>query len=349
MIQVRELTKVYGGSVAVDRLTFDVTPGVVTGFLGPNGSGKSTTLRLMVGLDRPSSGRATIGGRVLRDVDAPMREVGVLLDARAAPGGLRARQHLAWLARAGGVPARRVDEVLAEVGLADLAGRRVGGFSLGMLQRLGIAAALLGDPAVLILDEPVNGLDLDGVRWVRGLLRRCAAEGRTVVVSSHLLSEMDQTADEVLVLGRGRLLAHGSVTEITRAGAGTHIRVASPRACELAAALRAAGASVTQAPDAGGTLLVTGMTAPAIGDLAAGRGLALHELTERRATLEDTFIELTGDTVEYRADNHGADNHGADNRRADNRRADNRRADNHRAGSHRGTGHREVGRPGEQP
>ncbi|KQC39850.1 ABC transporter ATP-binding protein [Frankia sp. ACN1ag] len=324
MIQVRELTKVHGDTVAVDRLTFDVTPGVVTGFLGPNGSGKSTTLRLIVGLDRPTSGRATIGGRALRDLAAPMHEVGVLLDARAAPAGLRARQHLAWLARAGGVPARRVDEVLAEVGLADLGRRRVGGFSLGMLQRLGIAAALLGDPAVLILDEPVNGLDLDGVRWVRGLLRRCAAEGRTVVVSSHLLSEMDQTADEVLVLGRGRLLAHGSVTEITRAGAGTHIRVASPRAPELAAALRAAGASVTPAPDADGALLVTGMTAPAIGDLAVGRGFALHELTERRATLEDAFIELTDDTVEYQAVDR-------------------------RVVNHQGTGHREVGRRGEKP
>ncbi len=299
MISVRELTKVHGRAVAVDRLTFDVTPGVVTGFLGPNGSGKSTTLHMIVGLDHPSSGTATIGGRPFRELAAPMREVGVLLDAKAAPAGLRARQHLAWLARAGGLPRRRVDEVLAEVGLTDVAGRRIGGFSLGMLQRLGIAAALLGDPGILILDEPVNGLDLDGIRWVRALLRRCAGEGRTVVVSSHLMSEMDQTADEVLVLGRGRLLAHGSVTEVTRAGTGTHVRVASPRADELAALLRIAGAAVVPAADADGTLLVTGLAVRAVGDLAAEHGIALHELAERRASLEDAFVELTGDCLDY--------------------------------------------------
>ena len=299
MISVRELTKVHGRAVSVDRLTFDVTPGVVTGVLGPNGSGKSTTLRIIVGLDHPSAGEATIGGRPFRELAAPMREVGVLLDAKAAPAGLRARQHLAWLARAGGLPRRRVDEVLAEVGLTDVAARRVGGFSLGMLQRLGIAAALLGDPATLILDEPLNGLDLDGIRWVRRLLRRCAAEGRTVVVSSHLMSEMDRAADEVVVLGRGRLLAQASVTEITRAGSGTHVRVASPRADDLAALVRAAGASAVPAPNAREALLVTGLSAPAVGDLAAEHRIAVHELAERRASLEDAFVELTGRFVDY--------------------------------------------------
>ncbi|MBL7486734.1 ATP-binding cassette domain-containing protein [Frankia sp. AgB1.9] len=315
MIEIRELTKRYGGRTAVDRLTFDVTPGQVTGFLGPNGSGKSTTLRMIVGLDQPTSGTATVHGRRYRDIPAPMREVGVLLDAKAAPGMLKARQHLGWLARAGGVPAGQVDAMIELVGLASVADKRIGGFSLGMSQRLGIAAALLGDPGTLLLDEPVNGLDPEGIRWVRTLLRRLAAEGRTVVVSSHLMSEMEDTADRVVVIGRGRLIANAGVAEFTAASTSTHVRVASPRAGELEPILRRAGATVAPGegdlgdgdlgrggPRGGHVLVVTGRTAAEVGELAAAHGIALHELTQRRASLEAAFMELTHDSVDYRGD-----------------------------------------------
>ena len=241
---MRGLSKRYGATVAVAGISFEVRPGVVTGFLGPNGAGKSTTMRLIVGLDRPTAGSATVNGRPYQQLPAPMREVGALLDATAVHGGRTAHRHLTWLARAGGIRRSRVDEVLGQVGLADMAGRKVGGFSLGMSQRLGLAAALLGDPPTLLLDEPVNGLDPDGIRQVRVLLQDLAAEGRTVFVSSHLMAEMEETAEHVLVIGRGRLVADTSVAELTRRAGGGSVRVVSPRAAELAAALAAAGGLV---------------------------------------------------------------------------------------------------------
>lgn len=294
MISAHRLTKRYGETIAVAGLDFEVRPGFVTGLLGPNGAGKSTTLRLILGLDRPSSGSVAIGGRAYRDLPAPMREVGALLDAKAVHGKRSARSHLRWLAEAGGISRTRVDEVLAEVGLAEVAGRKIGGFSLGMSQRLGIAAALLGDPAVLLFDEPINGLDPEGIRWIRTLMQRLAAEGRTVVVSSHVMSELEATADRVLVMGRGRMIADASVDELTRRNG--FVRVVSPDA-----AMRdvLAGAGGVVSPEAGG-LAVHGLDAAAIGDLAAAHGLRLHELTPRRGTLEAAFMELTRDSVEYR-------------------------------------------------
>jgi|SRR5689334_1431755 len=294
MISAHRLTKRYGETIAVAGLDFEVRPGFVTGLLGPNGAGKSTTLRLILGLDRPSSGRVEIDGRAYRDLPAPMREVGALLDAKAVHGKRSARAHLRWLAEAGGVSRTRVDEVLADVGLAEVAGRKIGGFSLGMSQRLGIAAALLGDPAVLLFDEPINGLDPEGIRWIRTLMRRLAGEGRTVVVSSHVMSELEATADRVLVMGRGRMIADESVDELTRRNG--FVRVVSPDAA-LRDVLTGAGAVVTE--EAGG-LAVSGLEAPAIGDLAAAHGLRLHELAPRRGTLEAAFMELTRDSVEYR-------------------------------------------------
>ena len=298
MIAVRDLGKRFGSTVAVDGLSFDVLPGRVTGFLGPNGSGKSTTMRMILGLDRPTAGSVTVHGRPYRDAPAPMREVGALLDARAVQGGRTARAHLRWLATAGGVPRSRVDEVLELVGLADVAGRRIGGFSLGMSQRLGIAAALLGDPRTLLFDEPINGLDPEGIRWIRVLLRDLAAGGRTVLVSSHVLTEMEETADHVVVIGRGRLVADTGMAELT-ARAGGHVIVRSPDAAALAELLRGAGADVEPAGD--GALTVTHMPAPRIGDLAADRGVRLHELAPQRASLEQAFMELTRDSVEYAA------------------------------------------------
>jgi ABC-2 type transport system ATP-binding protein len=299
VIQARGLTKRYGSTVAVDRLTFDVEPGVVTGFLGPNGAGKSTTLRMILGLDHPTSGTVTVGGRAFRDLPAPMREVGALLDARAVHGARTARRHLRWLARAGALPRARVDEVLELVGLTDAADRRIGGFSLGMAQRLGIATALLGDPRVLLFDEPINGLDPEGIRWIRTLLQRLAAEGRTVVVSSHVMSEMEETAQHVLVIGRGRLVAATTIDELTRRGGIRRVRVVSPDAARLAPLVHRAGGDVTAHGD--GLLVVEGLDAAAIGDLAAAEGLRLHELTPQRASLEEAFMELTRDSVEYRA------------------------------------------------
>jgi len=298
MIEAQGLSKHYGATVAVDQLTFDIRPGVVTGFLGPNGAGKSTTMRMILGLDQPTAGSVRIDGRRYRDLDAPVRAVGALLDARAVHGKRTARQHLRWLADAGGLPRGRVEEVLDQVGLAEVAGRRVGGFSLGMSQRLGIAGALLGDPAILLFDEPMNGLDPEGIRWIRTLLQRFAAEGRTIVVSSHLMHEMEETAQHVLVIGRGRLIADTSIAEFTQRAAGSHVHVVSPDRARLGALLERAGGQV-QAGD-GDDLAVSGLAAARIGDLAAEHGLCVHELTPRRASLETAFMELTHDSIEYR-------------------------------------------------
>jgi ABC-2 type transport system ATP-binding protein len=294
MISATRLTKRYGETIAVAGLDFEVRPGIVTALLGPNGAGKSTTLRLILGLDRPSSGSVVIDGRAYRDLPAPMQEVGALIDAKAVHGKRSARAHLRWLAEAGAIPRTRVDEVLAQVGLAEVAGRTIGGFSLGMSQRLGIAAALLGDPPVLLFDEPINGLDPEGIRWIRNLMRRLAGEGRTVVVSSHVMSELEATADRVLVLGRGRMIAEASVDELTRRNG--FVRVVSPDGA-LRGVLEGAGGAVS---DEAGGLAVSGLEAAAIGDLAAAHGLRVHELTPRRGTLEAAFMELTRDSVEYR-------------------------------------------------
>jgi ABC-2 type transport system ATP-binding protein len=290
MIEVRSLSKRYGETVAVDGVSFDVRPGLVTGFLGPNGSGKSTTMRLILGLDRPTAGSATVHGRPYRELAAPLQEVGALLDAKAVHGNRTARRHLTWLARAGGVPLRRVDEVLELVGLTAVADRKVRGFSLGMSQRLGLAAALLGDPAVLLLDEPVNGLDPDGIRQVRLLLRKLAGDGRTVLVSSHLMAEMEETADHVLVIGNGRLVADTTLAELTRRHGGGTVRVVSPRPDRLTSVLVRHGGQVRSAPD--GALEVSGLTAAAVGDAAAAAGIPLHELTPLRGSLEEAFLEL---------------------------------------------------------
>jgi ABC-2 type transport system ATP-binding protein len=299
MIEVRDLTKRYGATLAVDGLTFTVRPGVVTGFLGPNGAGKTTTMRLILGLDHPVRGDAKVGGRRYRDLPAPLREVGVLLDGSTAHPGRRARCHLECLARSNHIQARRVDEVLALTGLQAVGGRRAGGFSLGMRQRLGIAAALLGDPPVLMLDEPVNGLDPEGIVWVRQLLRGLAAEGRTVLVSSHLMSEMALTADHLIVIGQGRLLRDASVREFTESFAAQTITVRSPQLEQLAARLTAAGAQVRPGPDE--SIEVTGLDAAAVGDLAAKAELTVHELVSRRASLEEAFMELTRDSTDYRS------------------------------------------------
>ncbi|MFE2410223.1 ATP-binding cassette domain-containing protein [Kitasatospora sp. NPDC059408] len=299
MIEVTELTKRYGRRTAVDGLTFTVRPGHVTGFLGPNGAGKSTTLRMVLGLNEPTSGTATVDGRSFRDLKRGLRHVGALLDAADVHGGRTGRAHLRALARSNAIPLGRVDGLLAEVGLADAARRRIGGYSLGMRQRLGIAGALLGDPPVLLFDEPLNGLDPEGVLWVRGLFRRLAAEGRTVFVSSHLMSEMEHTADRLVVIGRGRLIADEGLTEFSaRAGRSSVTVVAAEPAC-LAGVLTAAGATVRPAPE--GALAVTGLSAPRIGELALENRLLLHALTTRGASLEEAFMELTADSVEYLA------------------------------------------------
>jgi ABC-2 type transport system ATP-binding protein len=298
MIEVRELTKRYGAAVAVDGLSFQVRPGAVTGFLGPNGAGKSTTMRVLLGLDAPSSGEALVNGGRYARLRRPLHEVGALLDAGAVHGGRRAFDHLGWLARSNGIGTRRVAVVLERVGLAGVARKRVGGFSLGMRQRLGIAAALLGDPAVLLFDEPVNGLDPDGVRWIRGLMRALAAEGRTVLVSSHLMSEMELTADRLVVIGRGRLIADTSVGELaSRFGRGVLVR--SPRPEELAGVLASAGGTVEAAP--GGALTVVGLGAEEIGDRAAARGIPLYEVTPRSASLEEAYMALTAGSAEFGA------------------------------------------------
>ncbi|SNY24943.1 ABC transporter ATP-binding protein [Paractinoplanes atraurantiacus] len=297
MIEVRNLTKRYGPLTVVDDLSFTVQAGQVTGFLGPNGAGKTTTMRMIVGLAAPDRGSVTVSGRRYADIAVPLSEVGALLDAGAVHGGRTAYDHLWALAASNGLPRRRVGEVLARTGMASVAAKRAGGFSLGMRQRLGIAAALLGDPRVLIFDEPVNGLDPEGIRWVRELMRSLAAEGRAVLVSSHLMSEMAQTADHLVVIGRGRLIADTSMSEFMRsAGEGTvHVRAADPGA--LALRLSAAGAGVREGLES--SLVVSGMTAGDVGRIAAYHGLALSELTPQRASLEDAFMELTAGSVDY--------------------------------------------------
>jgi ABC-2 type transport system ATP-binding protein len=300
MIEIDALSKRYGNKVAVDDLSFAVRPGHVTGFLGPNGAGKSTTMRMIVGLDHPTAGSVTVHGRRYRDHPAPLREVGALLEAKSFHKGRSARNHLLALAQTHGIPARRVDEALAMVGLESVGRRRAGGFSLGMAQRLGIAAALLGDPAAVVLDEPVNGLDPDGVLWVRTLLKALAAEGRTVLVSSHLMSEMAVTADHLVIIGRGRLLADTVVDELIARVAVDGVLVRSPHATDLGDLLVGQGATVTSAEP--GVLQVAGLTAERIADLAVERRLALHELAPQRASLEQAYMELTRDAVEYRDD-----------------------------------------------
>ena len=298
MIEARRLTKRYGEKTAVDDLSFTVRPGLVTGFLGPNGAGKSTTMRMIVGLDAPSSGTVTVNGRPYAQQHAPLQEVGVLLEARAVHTGRTARDHLLAMAAMAGIGRRRVDEVVEMVGLGDVAGKRAGGFSLGMGQRLGIASALLGDPATLILDEPVNGLDPDGILWVRTLLKGLAAEGRTVFLSSHLMSEMEMTADHLIVVGRGRLLRDLSLAEFIAAAGGSSVRVRSPRVAELRAALLGPDVTVTgSGPD---ELSVRGLGSEEIGRRAAAAGLVLYELTPVRSSLEAAYMEITKESVEYR-------------------------------------------------
>jgi ABC-2 type transport system ATP-binding protein len=304
VITVQGLTKRYGTTMAVDDLSFTVQPGRVTGFLGPNGAGKTTTMSVVLGLDAPSAGRTTVNGHDYRELRAPLHEVGALLDARAVHGGRRACDHLSWLARSNGIPRRRVDEVLDLTGLSDVAGRRIGKFSLGMSQRLGIAAALLGDPGVLMFDEPVNGLDPEGIRWIRNLLRSLAAEGRTVFVSSHLMSEMALTAQHLVVIGRGRLIADASVTELIEGSEQRAVRVRSPHLDVLARLLEGDGRAVEATGD--GALDVRGADAADVGELAAAHGLVLHELVARRPSLEEAFMELTDGSVEFAGAAHAA-------------------------------------------
>ncbi len=299
MIEVRELTKRYGPKTAVDGLTFTVRPGIVTGFLGPNGAGKSTTMRMIMGLDRPSSGSATIDGRPYEQLKAPMHEVGALLEARAVHTGRSALNHLRAMAATTGIPRSRVDEVIDLVGLHEVARRRAGGFSLGMGQRLGIASALLGDPRTLILDEPVNGLDPEGILWIRKLMQSQAADGRTVFVSSHLMSEMALTAEHLIVIGRGRLIADTPVQAFIDQAAHNTVRVRSPQAVALHDLLT--GPDVTITNVGRGLIEVAGISAEVIGERAAAAGIVLHELSAQRPSLEEAFMELTKDSVEYTA------------------------------------------------
>ncbi len=299
MIVTNRLTKRYGKTIAVDDLSFTVAPGVVTGFLGPNGSGKSTTMRMILGLDLPDSGSAAVNGSPYDQLKWPLREVGSLLDAKAFHPGRSARNHLRCLAMTNDIPAARVDEVLDLVGLAAAADRRAGKFSLGMGQRLGIASALLGDPGILLFDEPVNGLDPEGIRWVRHLLRGLAAEGRTVLVSSHLITEMALTADHLIVIGRGRLIADTTVEAFTARSRGDAVRVVTPMPQRFVTELTRAGLRPTVGDD--GAIVVSGTGATQVGELAARSSLTMHELTPLRASLEDAFMELTSDAVEYRS------------------------------------------------
>lgn len=297
MIVAEHLTKRYGAKTAVEDLSFTVRPGVVTGFLGPNGAGKSTTMRMLVGLDEPTSGRITLDGRPYRTLRDPLRHVGILLDAKAVHRGRSAYAHLLSIAQTHGIPRRRVDEVLELVGLTSVARKRAGGFSLGMGQRLGIAAALLGDPDVLVLDEPVNGLDPDGVLWVRRMLADLAAAGRTVFLSSHLMSELSLIADDLVVIGQGRLLAAGTVQDVISSVVPTTVRVVSPDADRLVSGLQGADVTVTALDRE--TLDVQGRSAREIGELASTRGVTLHELTTRRISLEEAFMQITQNAVEY--------------------------------------------------
>ena len=295
---MRGLTKRYGDRLAVDDVTFSVQPGVVTGFLGPNGSGKSTTMRLILGLDAPNAGTALVDGRVYRDIAAPLHEVGAMLEAHAIHTGRSARNHLRALAQTHGISDQRVEALIDLVGLRDVARQRAGTFSLGMKQRLGIASSLLGDPNVVVLDEPVNGLDPEGIRWVRELLRGLAAEGKTVFLSSHMMSEMALIAERLVVIGKGRLIADTSVEEfVAQASAGAPVSVATPRAGELRRALERAGATIESAN--GNRLVVRGIPAAQIGEIALDQGVPLHELTTQQLSLEDAFMQLTRSSVEF--------------------------------------------------
>ena len=312
MIEVRNLTKKFGSTVAVNDLSFDVQPGRVTGFLGPNGSGKSTTMRCMVGLDRYESGSASFAGRRYAELPAPLHEVGILLDAGYVHPGRSGRNHLRWLAASNGLPAARVDHVLDLVGMSDVANRKLKSYSLGMKQRLGIASTLLGDPGVMILDEPANGLDPEGIRWIRDFLRHYAAQGRTVLVSSHLLSEMALMADDLIVIGKGSLIEQGSVEQFVGRHATAWVRVRSPQLGSLAGALSQQGGTVKHVvpppPTASGGIVNTtpgadiyGLTIEQVGDAAAALGVTLHELSARTDSLEDAFLTATAATQEYRS------------------------------------------------
>jgi ABC-2 type transport system ATP-binding protein len=302
LIEAEQLTKRYGPTLAVDNLSFSVRPGHVTGFLGPNGAGKSTTLRMILGLDNPTSGAVTVGGHPFGAHRRPLFEVGALLDAKAIHGGRSAFDHLLCLAQSNGMGRRRVAEVLELVGLTAVAGKRVGGFSLGMGQRLGIASALLGDPGILLFDEPVNGLDPEGIVWIRNLMRSLASEGRTVFVSSHLMSEMALTADHLIVIGRGRLIAASTVEEFVRRSSQNYVRVRTPAPARLMDLLAHEGGVSEEQSD--GALHVTGVAIESIGDVAATNHIAVHELSPQMASLEDAYMELTQDSVEYRAEAH---------------------------------------------
>ena len=308
MIQVRNLTKHFGPNIAVDNLSFEVQAGRVTGFLGPNGAGKTTTLRMILGLMRPEKGTATVDGVTYQGLRAPMREVGAVLDAKAYQPGRKARDHLLALAQASRIPVKRVDEVLGFVGLSDVANRRAGNFSLGMAQRLGIAGALLGDPPVLIFDEPVNGLDPEGIVWIRTLMQGLAAQGRTVFVSSHLMSEMALTASHVIVIGRGHMIADSEVEDLIKRNSGIVVRLRTPKAEVVVPRLVAAGGKIQTGGNGedDGAIVVTGLEAAAIGDIAFQAGVPVHELSPVEASLEDVFMELTRDDVEFHGTGAGA-------------------------------------------
>ena len=302
MIELRGLTKVYGPTKAVDDLSFTVKPGIVTGFLGPNGAGKSTTMRMILGLDQPTSGAALIEGKPYRELKTPLRTVGALLDAKWVHPNRSARAHLQWMAASNGIPKSRVDEVLGLVGLSEVAGKKAGGFSLGMSQRLGLAGALLGDPKVLLFDEQVNGLDPEGIVWIRKFMQRLAAEGRTVLVSSHLLSEMALTAEQLVVIGRGRLISDSTVAEFVDRSSESTVRVRSPQLDALHAALTAHGLTVREEHSGSEpVLVVVDSTTDVIGGLAGSQGIVLHELASVQGSLEDAFMKLTGDDVQYHA------------------------------------------------
>ncbi len=298
MIKVENLVKTYGSTVAVDHLDFEVKPGQITGFLGPNGAGKSTTMRMMLGLDKPDSGHVFINGKHYRDLAAPIHEVGALLDANAVFGKRSARKHLTWIAQAGGVDANRVHYVLEMVGLTSVASKHVGDFSLGMSQRLGIASALLGDPPVLLFDEPVNGLDPEGIRWFRTLMKQLANEGRTILVSSHLMSEMQATADHVIVIGKGKLVANAPIANVVNRS-GTIVRFRSSHLPKFVELLEAEGASIT--PESDSSALISGLDSQAIGELAFRNQVPVFELAPQDQTLEDAYMQLTQDSVEYQA------------------------------------------------
>ncbi|MFK0243154.1 ABC transporter ATP-binding protein [Amycolatopsis azurea] len=296
MIEAAGLTKRYGRTLAVNNLSFSVASGKVTGFLGPNGAGKSTTMRMILGLDNPTSGQVRIGGKQYRELKEPLRTVGALLDAKWVHPNRSARAHLQWMARSNKIPANRVDEVLETVGLTSVAGKRAGGFSLGMSQRLGIAAALLGDPEVLLFDEPVNGLDPEGILWIRKFMHRLADDGRTVFVSSHLLSEMALTASQLIVIGKGQLISQSSTEDFVARAAENTVKVRSPQLSELRSALTQASAQVTDEDQA---IVVSGLDSAKIGEIAAANRIVLHELSPQTGSLEQAFMQITGDSVEY--------------------------------------------------